>query len=376
MSPFFSFFIILVAVIVFSLAIASGRNGVIKQIAAQLKARPRSGIFEGNHQGVPYHYRYTTYSKGKGVRLRVSVHCIGGGDFRVVQENPVDRFFKTIGLNVESQTGDSAFDSRFYLLSNAADFTRDCFREESAREAVRRLFAAGYKEVWHDGKTVSASRNQRCASDSDAAEITQAVPHLAALSRVVESAPAAAKPKDLAWLARVAVMTLAGIGAAAAFPFLLWAERHFLPLDEWQIFVYSLRVSAPVYLALALASIGVLRGRAYSHREFLVVCFLFFLAVPVNSYAGHVYWNGQSSDESVTRTLPVTRTYTTRSKRRTSYHVEVRSWREGKIFERFAVGSRLFRQLTGQNASLKIATRRGALGHEWIESLDAEIQPR
>ena len=69
---------------------------------------------------VSYQYKifYTGNNADKPAGLRMGIEAPRGYDFVIKPENWRDRFFKWIGLSVEYQVGDNAFDTAVYIVSN------------------------------------------------------------------------------------------------------------------------------------------------------------------------------------------------------------------------------------------------------------------
>jgi hypothetical protein len=111
-----------------------------------------------------------------------------------------------------------------------------------------------------------------------------------------------------------------------------------------------------------------LKGRSSSHREFLIVVLLSLPGFLLAGAGGKIFTNGwlDTSTEVVRETI-VAHSWISTSDDDTSYHVEVRSWREGRTVEHLRVSEFFYRQLPRGEARMSITTRSGKWGWEWIE---------
>ena len=86
--------------------------------------------------------------KGKLVRMRVGLRVPDQFHFRVRAERMHDRFFKWIGISLELQTRDEAFDRSLYVESDARGVALLLKRRREVRETLLDIFSSRRVEAW------------------------------------------------------------------------------------------------------------------------------------------------------------------------------------------------------------------------------------
>lgn len=92
-------------------------------------------------------------------------------------------------------------------------------------------------------------------------------------------------------------------------------------------------------------------------------------------YMGGTWYNGaQDTAAAVVHRAEITDKYTSRGRDKDHYAV-VKSWRAGRASEKLHLTQEQYLKAGGAGSVILIATRPGALGHEWIAGLDFENPP-
>ena len=332
-----------------------------------------AGEIAGECDGTHYWCVCHPGSRNSPPHFLIRLNCLSDGEFCVVREGPAAAFFKKIGLDQEIQTRDSAFDTKYFVLTNHAEFASACFSEAAGREAVGSILDSGFTEVRHDGKTLSAKwRNFQFSGAMNPETVQRTVRSLAVLSGNIQMATLRAKPVEFPrWrLARGALLAVASVLAAAGFVLTIITAVSYPPLRSAELWRMSLSLSALLLPAFLFLSVWLLRGRSYSHRDLGFVAALSLFGVPMFLYGFEGVLNGSQDKQPPTDyAVEVVKKYTTHSRRSTTYHVHVASWRPDEETESLTVSRRLYGQVTPGQSRLSVLTGPGALKCEWVRSV-------
>ena len=331
----------------------------------------KSGVtYEAEANGQKYFYKYFSGSKNNPSYFKVWIDCQSRGSFRVGKETGFDRFFKNLGIAVEIQTGDNQFDKDYYINTDTVAFTRACFSSPERRQVVNELFNLNFREIQHDGKHMEAKISPFKFNESfDKSSIESAVKHLVAFSREL--------PEDYyeprvvgtpAWkFKRGLIYAVSITSLAAGAGFLIWGNISFPPLDKLDILKESLEQSIPAVILFIVASIMLLKGRSSSHKDFLFTLGFALVGFPMTGYSGTIVVNGFFDRAPVSRheTMVIGKRYTT-SKNSHTYFLKLRSWRENRAHEELTVTKRVYDKAAAGDTIMKVTTRPGYLGYEWV----------
>ncbi len=326
----------------------------------------------GTHDGIPYHFRWHPGSRNSPSYLRVFVDCPSPGQFRVIREGALERFFLKLGIASQIKTGDMAFDQEFYILSNETDFASGYFHDPQRRQAVVDIFRMGFTEVKHDGKVMEARWSPFAMSDDvDPKVITTPLSQLSLLAKLQATPlpyqPLALAPQGISWKTqRAMAFAVPILLLLTGFVALLWGLTSFEPLDGGGVFLDSLKVSIPALIIFSWMALRLIRGRSGSHRELLVVLGLSLLAFPLGVFGGEVALNGWlDTSPPLAHQAMVVKKVITRNKNSTNYHLLLRSWRPPKDTEKLSVSKCFYSRVTPGKTVITAVTRKGYLGFEW-----------
>jgi len=329
-------------------------------------------IYEGVHEGTPYEYVFRSATRNSPSSFTIRLPCASRGEFKVTRESRLDALFKRLGVSVELQTGDSAFDRALYIQTDSVEFARAYFADYDKREALQKIIQSGSRSVTHDGKMIeTVIRPFAPDSEQAAALVGETVNRLRVLTEDLPSDYR--EPRVLgfpAWKLRRALAyglsagALAG-GLAAVF-FGLYAFR---PLDLDSVLEASLDYSLPALAVFVFAATLMLKGRSSSHRELIRVVLLALPGLPLAGFGGLMVLNGYLDSSPVTyhRALVIA-ARKTRAKNSTDYYLLVRSWRRGRKSEELSVSDGTYQQAKVGRSALIVGTHPGRYGFEWIAS--------
>lgn len=283
------------------------------------------------------------------------------------REGALERGAKAVGLNREVQLGDPDFDAAVYVESEAPDAAiRQALADPAARSAARALLAAGLTEEVQLGEgRVSARIAGERLQDPSSPALREALDQLAAL------AAALSVPKDTPTRAELARRRPVGHIAAIALAWLVLLLLAVLlrppPTLAWGPVWSALGLGALLW-ALCCAGLAlVLRGAADSLRWLLISAAFFALVAPFAGMKLALHANAALDDGPAhTRTLPAA--LLDRSETRAL--VELSELGPEHPTARLAVPMDMFRgTLPPRLVRLRVTTRPGALGWEWVAEL-------
>lgn len=297
--------------------------------------------------------------------------------FRLVRENWLDRFFKSVDFTREIQTGDPEFDRIVYVSGDHLALAPVLQADAGAREAILSLFRKKAATVFADGNYLWAHR-----SGSD-------LPDEATLAELVRVRDAllAVPAEDLAslrdpffWRALV-VQSLAWSVACYGFPVIIEtvAQSHLRYFDWSPIITTGLLVAVGLFIFLFALAWQLLRGSSRTHRVLTESALLLLFGVPLTSIELVSDANialDRSAPIVVERRLAEKYTDVTRSsKGRTQTHYHLRlvpaAGSSVPLPPELEVSSGIYQRAT-KGGIVTFTVRSGALGFAWLE----EIRPR
>ncbi|MDJ0869340.1 MAG: hypothetical protein QNK03_24765 [Myxococcota bacterium] len=346
----------------------------LSTLAADLEAETvaSGGHYRAELDGRTYDFAYSEGSRNSPSHLIVRVDCPSPGSFRLRPENGFDRVFKRLGIAVEIQTGDREFDAATYVSTDEVPFTQRFLAASEKRRAVLELIERGFREISHDGRTMQA----KCAPfalepGSNRPVIEDAVRRLASLCE--------AMPEDTyegrlggtsawKWRRRFA-LGVASASAVIGIGLMLWGSHAYPPLDAGDLLRLSLRYSVPALLGFLVLSVVLLKGRSSSHRDLALVLLASSVGAIVGGFGGFAVANGSLDRGAATSHDAAVLARRKTSGRSESHYVTVASWRADRDREELDVSRRLYEAAGAEGARLRVTTRPGQLGFEWIEAL-------
>lgn len=324
---------------------------------------------EGTHEGITYRYKHFRGTDKAPPYFSITIPCATTGAFAVKPETKFDRFFKKLGVNVEIDTHDPAFDETFYITSDTIPFTCRFLEKSENRNSIRELFSLGFNQLKHDGKTLIATwqnfprrtRMETATMEKAVAQMAVPVHNLPKITTYETEESSAWKLRRLFAFALPILLTVTGIVAA------ILSFTTYKPLDPGKMFVNSLQYSLPLFVLFTWFSIHLLKGRSSSHRELIAVFFIALFGFPVAGFGYTGYLNGSLDDNppAVHDALVVNKYYS-KSKNKYSYYARVDSWRETDTTEKLKVSKGYYDSLQPGKSVITVTTKPGKYGFEWI----------
>ncbi|HEY5789890.1 MAG TPA: hypothetical protein VIX81_04645 [Gammaproteobacteria bacterium] len=346
----------------------AGRRTEYARVGLQVRQRLLGGLrVDGALSGRAFRYRAVPRSKNSPARTTLATRSDLHGDFAVSREGRSDRWFKSLGLAREAQTGDAAFDDAYYLAGRAHDYVRALFAEEANRDAVHALFALGFDRVELHRGTLTLTRDG-FAELLDLATLEAALDGLAALRGTPGTRHTAMQglgglsSRQLKF-ACTGLAVLAGLGYAACLAVLQpLLDGPFAPLlDAWRPALFA-------YLGLHVLAVLALRGRAAFATELAALVLLGLPALAALALEGALLGNQllDSGDPQVVQAPLVGRYHV--SGKNPSSHLLFADWRRPGARIDVTV-TRAVHGRARQGETWRLQVRPGRLGYAWIEAL-------
>jgi hypothetical protein len=332
---------------------------------------------EQSLDGSPYTVLYTPPVKGKHSRpssLIISTPASTTGEFEVAVETWFDRLCKRVGLAVEIETGDDAFDEACYVRTDAVEFTEAYLADPVKRVAIVDLRRFGFNTVSLDDGDVSVVWTGFDPLKHDKPDLTADVAaRLILLARnLPEHRPEFDNRSGRHRKLYQGVLWVFLIGFALSMLSLI----AFPPLAFPDLLLLAAPGLVLGWLTFGYVSALLLRGTSTSHYKWAGLMLGSLVLFPLGGIGTTALLNGTlDSSQPVVHHAPIVEKYTTRSKNKTKYHVRCASWREpGETFS-YQVNSEDYRAVVPDQSNMVLTTQSGLLGVEWVASKRLEIRP-
>lgn len=324
----------------------------------------------GDLDGSAYTVHYQTPVRGKNGRpssLMVGTPVVCDCEFRITGETGYDRLCKNIGLAVEIQTGDPAFDEVCYVRTDSVAFTEAYLQDPIKRVAIVDMRRLGFPEVSLSAGKVEAKWVGFDPDKHDKPDLAvDAAARLVLLSRDLPQPQPEFEQRTGGWRKQWQFVLWPLL---IAFALTIFSMIPFTPLHFVQVLA---RAAVPLALGLpafAFLSAVLLRGTSRSHIAWgrLMIGAIFLFPPGSMGTVGLVNGVTDTSPEETHDAL-IVRKYTTRSKNSTNYHVECQSWREPGETEKFGISVGDYKGVVERRSKLRATTHAGGLGIEWLVS--------
>ncbi len=374
------FFIIIFAVCIVPIGIGlwidfrknKERQNVLKQVSQSWNIPDlQSGkIYQAVYEGMEYEYEYFAGTRKYPSYFKIRIKCLSKGEFVIGKESKLDAWARNVGISCEIQTGDVQFDEEFYIRTNSVDFTTAYFFLPQKREAVKDLFRLGFNKLKHDGKILEMTMQP---FDSPESRNPTFIPEVVRRIKILGENIPEGYPENLIggmshWkVKRTVVFSVMGIVLAVGIVGSIVGTFLYLPLDDGDILLFSLKYSMSWFAIFLVLAVIFLKGRSSSHTELMGVFFLGLLGFVFAGNGLLVLANGyfDTAPESYHDSVVVDK-YITDSRDSTNYHIRVKSWREGKSSETLSVLKGEYDRAAVGKTIVHVVTKPGKYGFEWL----------
>lgn len=323
----------------------------------------------GEFNGTPYRFRFTPKSRNSPPQGTVTFLVPQGLAGSVRREGKFDRWGKSIGLNREIQTGDSAFDTPYYLSGEPEGPFSLLFSQSQCRQAIQNLFSLPFplKEVIFspEGLTLAFTpfREEHLESFDPRLCAPDALTLLQEASKLPLIPYGLVVPPKRSSLPLFLLSGFLALGGTVA---LIVGLTLYPPLDK-SFLLGSLRYVFPLLFLYLFFAFHFLKGHPQSHIRFFQ---LFLLSLPAFFLSGtgfFAYGNGalDKSEPETCQTLIVDKTIT-KNKNSYTYTLLLLSWRHPGGTERINVDQEIF-TASRQGDGVEVTTRQGHFKAPWVE---------
>jgi hypothetical protein len=329
----------------------------------------------GTFNGRDYFQLYNPGGKNVPSSYTIKIACPSSGIFSISRESGFDRFFKSLGVTREIQTGDKDFDQEFFINTNAIEFTSAFFMNPEKCLTVKSILELGFTKVEHDGKTMAAICSPvKFEEPLDQTVIQKIVSFLTQLSENINDHPGEGiYQASKNWkIKRIVAFSIPILLCIVGVPTFFLGFFEYTPLDKWELFLKTLKFSVPSFLFFLIMALKLIKGRSSSHRELIVVLVLALVAFPGAGMGLGTFLNGWLDQSGATSyVVPVLEKYTTSTKNGKNYHLVLKSWRSSRYSESLRVSSSEYMRVKPNRTEMKVVTKPGYYWFEWI--VDAEV---
>ncbi len=288
-------------------------------------------------------------------------------EFCIVPENVFTRVCKILGFATEFQTNDAEFDKKFYIYSDDSQLCNK-LRASNVRQAVKQIFAGDVKKLEaKKGQLVAEMKTASPVPDPMTSDATADAMHALAGQVMGITPNPMSKCKSMALQANTAMWFFVGA-------LILGVIGTFMQMKSVAEQMPLIRSAAMYAVPVIIAMLVIVRAQfSGSSRGVIVFLSAVCMGIPATgllSYAAHyhgnMYFDKTPADQQYSR---VVRTYTTRHKNSTSYHIEIDSWvHKDETVSVKVPFSDYQKARAGQ--SMYIYTHPGYFGVSWIEKYE------
>ena len=325
---------------------------------------------EGTHGGLPWYQKLEKTKKGDIVSFEVGVEMRAKVLFRLQREEASDRWFKSMGLAEEFQTGDAKFDNMVYVACDHPALHRALKDNRKAREKIEEMLEAGYSRIWSDGNALWTKRLSKTPPGPK--DLDRLAALHAALGGMKTGWRFFSDPYN-ARVVAVEALTWSLFGYALAGFIEYWFEGSYVHMDPYSLLVPG-AVATVVLVAGLLAVVWwLLKGSSRGHRILVEGVVLIALSAPVAGIQVVSDVN-RSLDRSppTASSWTVVNKYSVRKRRTpTRYYLVLGSRLGGAevdVPSEVQVESSVYNAAT-RGKGVEIDVGRGALGYRWYRRI-------
>ena len=315
------------------------------------------------------------HQRNRPTHFELSVAFNNRGRLLIRREFRRDVIAKRIGLAREAQTGDTAFDSRFFIETAEPVFAERWLDSPANRAAITMLADGGFEEIELESERLVV-RSGRISSQSPDREKLEPDAAVLALARLRDEQPRIPEHlgRDLRWFWHLKLGFIYGFIFLVVMAGLGWEYFDVTPQQPVRVnelVVRSAKLTLLLWLCWSVICLSLLKGHSTALQHLALAAFLGLIAVFVASTIGLRYYNSVADHEVATTHVAAVVSLRRGSGRGPAkFYAHVVSWREAGATERVAVARDVFDRWRRKNGVLAtITTRPGALGIEWIEAV-------
>ena len=328
--------------------------------------------------GLTYQYKVERNKHGISALL-VGIDGPKGYDYALKKENGIDRFFKSIGLSVEHQTGKQAFDDLVYIVSDNRQFHRQISSSEVLTDTLLKIFNFGKSyhchvqelrhnsgRLWIKFNVDKAFEEKRISSLS-----SKVVPLLESIGREFKSIPLMATGTWRDPFVVKAALLLAASSGLAVNGVLHGLRLAFtkvpFTVDAGALLHDAIIVGAFIAATLLALCIYFLGRSARTHLVMIDLMIVGTLGAMTTAYTELRDINMElDTSEGTKYEITLYDKHLSRSRRSTTYYVHVNDWnRPGRRIQVEVSGDLYYSLTPGEH--LAVTQKKGYLKYRWVE---------
>ncbi|MBP7231165.1 MAG: hypothetical protein KBA28_04470 [Syntrophaceae bacterium] len=338
-------------------------------------------VLEGQHASHSFSCRYIPGSKNQPSSLRIQLDIPCKAALKIRKRAWYDRFAAQFGLIAEIRTGDTVFDSTYYLDTDHMDLYSAHFAGNDKRLEVASIFSLGFpvQEIVFGKKDIRILLSPFQYDRLDDVPLEKYLDTLLNLSINLSSSDYSEASFAQRFgqsysppLSREVLVTLfivLGVFIFGGFLSLMVGLEKYQLLNH-HLIANTLALSALAFLVFQAGIYQWIRGRASSHRLFFYLLTMSFVAFPLGMTGGAVATNGflDEGSETVHR-VSVKDHYIQKNKNDRTYYLSFVSWRNEEPMIRISVSSCFFKQIEVGDL-IDVKTKPGYWNAEWISGIE------
>lgn len=331
--------------------------------------------YEGDYGGEKVIFTHHPGSKNQAPYFTIALEIPVKSSLKIKKESKFEGFFKKIGLTREIQVGDREFDDRLFINSRSEKFARLYLSDTAKIEKIKELFNfKKYPVEFIEIKRGWILLNIKTGRDRLVKmEKKQVLEYLDILMDLKKNLPeVTAAYEDIfsntsgrkiihAIFAFVGLIDISGLVLL-----IIGISRYLLVSSDlyWNSFYYSV----PLLLLFWLFVLPNIKGRSDSHIIFIIILFMSLFAFLIGTMGFFVFTNGYlDTSELTTFNSRIVDKYFVRGKDSTSYYIRIEYWGEQRDSVKISVPYSIYEEFNLWDR-IKVDTRKGYWGYEWIAS--------
>ena len=320
-------------------------------------------------------FEYTITFNPRDPNLSMEMRHPFGHSVDIVQENMLHRLGKRSGLVDEVQSGDEAFDRRFFLDGDNSEFVASFVGNELRRRHIKGIFdthpgiaelqvrpeylhitlfpcSLNRTELGHD---VALALLTRLAAICEAEQRSISIPSTVYVPRTIE-----------ANRFTKAIIGASGGSLVLGVALLLYGISAYRPLDTL-IFTHGFYGGLPLGLGAAAGIVLAFRGRPYALRSIGITSLLAIAGSILLVMGIMLIYNGGADAGSVREHIVTVQDKITTRGKSPGFKLVVSSWRPHHETETITVTQNVFAAVHA-DSRMWVRAARGKLGYAWLHS--------
>jgi len=340
----------------------------------------------GKVENIDYFYTTAHNQKAKITTINTYIEGVFGYDFLLKFEGKIDKFFKSLGLSSECQSGDTRFDETIYIVS---DDKWLCAKLQTNDE-LRNLF---YDIFWHyqeqnirlislrcfDGRIIITA--QRRSKEQDESLISTYARSVSAyLQKILLHLPSKGSIHDRmyrestgysAHIISIIIFALLANGAIILFADTMTVQIMPQLVHSFSVVPLSIKITFAVLVLLLMATFFFLRQSSRLSPVATQILTLGTLGILLSSVVEikEIDTGLDTSPSNVYESRITGKEAVHHRKRGTTYHLYFRPWEMGEKAFDFVVPYSLYAK-SNKGDFVRIYQHKGYLGYPWIENIE------